>query len=96
VEERIEAGAPIRGDGLMEIEVEVGRTAQCCDDCGDACSRIVVPRFALDAQCTELCRLADAVMEGDLSDTVRASRAKLLERSYWSQPTGANVLERTC
>jgi hypothetical protein len=82
VEERIEAGAPIRGDGLMEIEVEVGRTAQCCDDCGDACSRIVVPRFALDAQCTELCRLADAVMEGDLSDSVRASRAKLLERSY--------------
>ena len=56
--ERLEAGAPIRGDGLVEIETEAGRTAQCCDGCGDACSRVVVPRFAVEAECAELCRLA--------------------------------------
>ena len=58
VAERLEAGAPIRGDGLVEIETEAGRTAQCCEGCGDACSRVVVPRFAVEAECAELCRLA--------------------------------------
>ena len=77
VAERLEAGEPIRGDGLMEIETEVGRTAQCCDGCGDACSRVVVPSFAVEAECAELCRLADAVMEADLSDTVSFAGASL-------------------
>ena len=54
----------------MEVEMEVGRSAQCCEGCSAACSRVVVPRFAGGAECAELCRLADAVMEADLGDTV--------------------------
>ena len=40
----------------MAIETEAGRTAQCCAGCSDACSRVVVPHFAEEVECAELCR----------------------------------------
>ena len=69
----------------MEVEMEVGRSAQCCEGCSAACSRVVVPRFAGGAECAELCRLADAVMEADLGDTV-ITQLSLASAAYHGGP----------
>ena len=73
------AGLPIRGDGLVNVETEAGRI--CCDDCTDACSRVVVPGFAAETECAELCTLAAAVMEDDLSETA-ATQLSLASAAY--------------
>ena len=65
--------------------MEVGRSAQCCEGCSAACSRVVVPRFAGGAECAELCRLADAVMEADLGDTV-ITQLSLASAAYHGGP----------
>ena len=59
-ENLITGGVDISGDGLATVETEPGRV--CCDDCGSECSRVVVPQFATDAECAELCRIAEAEM----------------------------------
>lgn len=51
----------IRGDGLMDVELEPGRV---CRDgcCTGECSRVVLPSFATDSECELLCRFAADLM----------------------------------